>query len=87
MIKLIYCFCYWFLDLRSACEEDKYVPVKEAKKMALECDLVRYLEVSSLLNEGLDVLINTAVSYSIVYVHVGVLGGYERSIDIVRLVG
>ena len=43
--------------------EDECVSVKEAKKIALECNLVQYLEVSSLLKEGLDHLFEVAVSY------------------------
>ena len=51
------------IDLRSAMGEDECVSVKEAKKIALECNLVQYLEVSSLLKEGLDHLFEVAVSY------------------------
>ena len=60
-------FDFFSLDLRSTVGEDECVSVKEAKKMALDLNFVQYMEVSSLLNKGVDDLFKAAVSYLCLY--------------------
>ena len=58
---------FFLLDLRSTTNKDECVSVKEAKKMALDLNFVQYMEVSSLLNKGVDDLFKAAVSYLCLY--------------------
>ena len=48
-------------------DKDECVSVKEAKKIALDLNFVQYMEVSSLLNKGVDDLFKAAVSYLCLY--------------------
>ena len=53
------------IDLRSLEKEECCVSVSEAKRLAQDCGLIQYIEISSVEGRGLETLFDFAVSYGI----------------------